>query len=482
VALAYLTYEKYQIAIVESDGFPALQQAFYRSQTTFNQTYDDPDLNDQLKQIRNASVTIYADISALPSFASKYPIESPVVQQFISWLGTPPSCSYLQTTACLCLGNLSRSDATSTTLASNDAVLSPLFAILSRGVPPPGFPAPPVTERPSAQLLHAVLGFLKNLAIPNVNKLPLADGLLHPPNRILPRLWTTTAIQPQVLFAAVSLTRLLLVANPISVKQLCTPLPPDNSETYRARDGPACTNLHILLDAAERTDATHVKMEAGRALCNVIRALHSTEGILDSTWTWAPATSSSSLEQDTPDRDTALARFYAAHEISIVSTMGQILTQTYPTLQSEALFVLALMARSTEGGRVVIKVLEPAEVVKVLAKAVVGRDLSSEELGEEIEASASVEEGVDVDQEAKTVTPTVDTGLIDGLGLEPQGEAKALAGMERIDRENGLVLVAEVVKGFSEHLAPHRRRLLERLLSEGGELVLAARHKGQHTG
>lgn len=153
------------------------------------------------------------------------------------------------------------------------------------------------------------------------------------------------------------------------------------------------------------------------------------------------------------------------HTVPLTATLGQLLTQEkFPALRSEALFVLALMGRSVDGGRVVVEVLEIAGAARALAMAVVGRDVSGEELGED-ESTGT--------EEAKT---EVDTGLIDGLGLEPQGEAKPSAGMAKVDRENGLVLVAEVLRGFSEDLSPDRKRLFERLLSAGGELMLAERN------
>lgn len=429
VALAYLTYEQFQTELVESNSFSVLQQAFYDSYTNFDIAHADPDVAEQLKQVWNAFVTIYADISSLATFAAKYPIGSPEVQRLITWLSSPPSYSHLQTAACLSLGNLSRSDTTSLALATQ--VKDTLLAILSHAVPSPDVTLPS-SERPPAQLLHAVLGFLKNLAIPATNKPILSAGLLSKEENTLPRLWTSTTAQPQVQFAAISLSRLLLVNNPPAVKQLCTPLS-GQDDGYKARDGPARSNLHVLMDVAFRADAEPTKMEAGRAVCGVIRTLQNTEGVLDNSWTWTRITDTDTVTVstygDVGGDISARARFYTTHALPISKTLGELLTQNkFPALRSEALFVLALMGRSTDAGRVAIQVLEPVEACKVLVKAVLGREVSDEELGERQGSVSAIEER----QAGQVRGTSVNIGLIDGLGLEPQGDAKPKIGRAHV--------------------------------------------------
>ncbi|KAK0644196.1 hypothetical protein B0T16DRAFT_447920 [Cercophora newfieldiana] len=473
VALAYLTYEQFQVAFVDSGSVSVLQQAFYDSYTRFDIANADPDTAEQLKQVWNAAVTILADISALPGFAEKYPLDSPVVQRFVAWLSSPASYSHLQTAACLSLGNLSRSDSASLTLAQT--VVNPLLAILSRAIPTTSAQTqPPISERPPAQLLHAVLGFLKNLAIPQPNKPTLSTALLSPLNSILPSLWTTTTAQPQVQFATVSLTRLLLVNNPPAVTLLCAPLPPSSSP-HTTRDGPALSNLHILMDIALRADADPTKMEAARAVCAVARVLQAPahKDLLSADWNWGSP-------EDTSAEDTARARFYSAHAAPITKTLTNQLThKKFPALRSEALFVLALLARSEDGGKLAVRVLEEStEACRALVQAVTGREATDEELG--VAGEARVVEVVEETEKAKESAAAVNTGLVDGLGLEPQqADVKQTAGMTKIDRENGLVLVAEIIRGFLDELSPARKGVLENLLREGGELILEERKKGQ---
>ncbi|KAK5662317.1 hypothetical protein OQA88_8223 [Cercophora sp. LCS_1] len=462
VALAYLTYEQFQTALLSSSSFPILQEALYDSYTRFDIAAADSDVLDQLKQVWNAAVTIYADISALPAFATLYPISDPVIQRFIAWLSTPPSYTHLQTAACLSLGNICRSDETS--LALSEFIVDPLVSILYRSISPETSP----TDIPPAQLLHAVLGFLKNLAIPSANKHLISASLFDAPEHILPRLWTKTTAQPQVQFASVSLTRLLLVNNPAAVAQLCSP---SFALAYTTRGGAAKSNLHVLMDIGSRSDAEPTKMEAARAVCAVIRVLQAPvieAEVLVETWDWGV-----SVEEG---EKTVRARFYAAHVDAIAAALGGLLTQTkFTTLRSEALFVLALMGRSVDGGRVALKSLEPAEVCRVLLGAVLGREVNLEEVGESSGFVTEIEEG----KGEEAAAPTIDPGLIEGLSLEPrQTDVKQSAGVAK-DRENGLVLVAEIIRGFAGALTASRKKVFEDVLNQGGELLLAERNETQ---
>lgn len=63
-------------------------------------------------------------------------------------------------------------------------------------------------------------------------------------------------------------------------------------------------------------------------------------------------------------------------------------------------------------------------------------------------------------------------------GLEPkQVDPAQAANMARIDRENGLVLVAELLKQDEATLPGERRAVFEEMLREGGQLVMSERDK-----
>jgi hypothetical protein len=215
-------------------------------------------------------------------------------------------------------------------------------------------------------------------------------------------------------------------------------------------------------------------MEAARALCAVIRVLQATPTTLEESWQWG-VTDTETESKDVPSE--SRARFYTAHTAPITKTLGFMLRQSkFCTLRSEAIFVLALMARSVDGGRLAVRVLDDAEACRALVHAVTGKEASDDDLG-----VGRVEEVVEPGEEkGKEVAPSVDTGLVDGLGLEPQqADAKQSAKMARVDRENGLVLVAEITRGFSDELSPARKKLFKGILSQGGEMILEERKISQ---
>src|SRR5690606_25379818 len=111
----------------------------------------------------------------------------------------------LRSAACLALGNLSRSDETSIALVDTHLAHVPLIELIGD----------PATSDP--QVLHSALSFLKNLAIPAMNK-PVLGDLLSP--GCLPRIFSLDTL-PQVQYAAVSLARLLLVNCPGNVRRVC---------------------------------------------------------------------------------------------------------------------------------------------------------------------------------------------------------------------------------------------------------------------
>lgn len=483
----------------------------------------DPDDAAQLRQVRNAFVPVLADISALPDFVPGSAqggigiLSHPVFQTLQSWLHGPSAHANLQTAACLALGNLARSDATCVTFVRDAQVHQPLISLLARctsGETPP-----------NAQLTHAVLSFLKNLAIPAGNK-PQLGQLLEP--NLLPKLWSTWGdSQPQTQFAAVSLGRLLLVGCPPNVRRLCAPLSADPDSPAHDR-----SNLHVLTSLFERSDAEPTKMEAARAVATVCRILHSSpvSPVLPEEPTHAPHTikrfkhdyadenamaakldtatqtsfspstpthalspvsspnhshqsptsQASSTSTSTTSSQTRRARFYGAHDLAL--PLSFLIKQTrFPALRSEAWFVLALMCRAPDGARVVQAALQSFEACRALVESVTGRDMAD---GHDLLVAASsspMAEG----QEDGLGNARVDAGAggIEGLGglgfLEPQQvDAATQAGMARIDRENGLCMVAELLRNHSADLLPLRRNIYEQLLLTGGELVLHAREEG----
>ncbi|KUI69160.1 Rap1 GTPase-GDP dissociation stimulator 1 [Cytospora mali] len=574
VALAYLTHEVFQTYNLA--GLPLLLTAFSMAYTHFDPNQaTDPDDAAQLKQVRNAFVPVLADISALPDFVPGSAqggagiLQHPVFQTLQSWLHGPPAHANLQTAACLALGNLARSDATCVTLVRDAAVHQPLINLLAR--------CTAGETTPNAQLTHAVLSFLKNLAIPSVNK-PALGRLLDA--NMLPKLWSTWGdAQPQTQFAAVSLARLLLVGCPPNARRLCAPLSPDPDSPAHDR-----SNLHLLTALFERSDAEPTKMEVARAVATVCRILHSTPvaAVLPEEWsssqnnihgskkpkhdhntttnnnesgtifvntdpspnfhatstpgsatalsptqslpsptasqhTQSSTTSSnnsnsnSSSTATTPNNTSRRARFYAAHDLS--TPLSFLIKQTrFPALRSEAWFVLALMCRSPDGAVVVQSALQSFEACRALVESITGRDMAD---GHDLLLAASSSPAADGQEDTPSIlpgrgdgaTPTTSTAItsggggststsasasasaataslgIEGLGLgglEPQAVDPAMqANMARIDRENGLCMVAELMRNHADDVLPLRKYIYEQLLLTGGELVLHSRAQGE---
>lgn len=534
MALAYLTHETFQTYILA--GLPLLLTAFSMSYTHFDPTQaSDPDVATSLRQVRNAFVPVLADISALPDFVpgsaqgGAILLQHPIFQTLQSWLHGPPAHANLQTSACLALGNLARSDATCVTLVKDAHIHEPLINLLVR--------CTSGETTPNAQLTHAVLSFLKNLAIPAVNK-PALGRLLE--SNLLPKVWTTYGdTQPQTQFAAVSLARLLLVGCPPNVRRLCAPLSADPDSPAHDR-----SNLHILTALFERSDAEPTKMEVARAVATVCRILHSTPVspvlpdepshrhatkrqrhdshgdastiIVKTDKSFSPTSGSpfhsptnsltnspsglhngqtptqnsptSTSSSSSTTSQTRRARFYEAHDLAI--PLSFLIKQTrFPALRSEAWFVLALMCRSPDGAKVVQSVLQSFEACRALVESITGRDMAD---GHDLLLAASSSppaEGQEDGAGNSRVNPHAgDSGVgaggvatlgIEGLGLgslEPQSVDPATqANMARIDRENGLCMVAELVRSHKDDLLPLRRNIYEQLLHTGGELVLHSR-------
>lgn len=448
VALAYLTHEQIQAHLLNSGYCELLMQCFEDSYGRFDLATADPEEADNVKKIWTAFVQVFADISASQYFAT-LAIGSPPVQRLVRWLGSPSlAYPHLQTAACLSLGNLARSDESSKALLKD--VYGPISTILT------------AMSSPTSQLLHAVLSFLKNLAIPAPNKPILGRLLLEPPSSsILSRLWATET-QPQTQFTAISLTRLLVSGCPANVSRLCTPVSPDPSSPAHER-----TNLHLLMSIADRADAEPTKFEGARtvaALCKVLQSPSSSGA--QSLLAWG---------SDTPE-SSARERFYVAHEAEISKCLADLLTQRkFPALRSESLFAMALMSGSPDGAKVVCRALHPMESCRALVEAVTGKDMAD---GRDIAGSGEGSGDVGAGQ-----TGGGELSVVEGLGLEPQqaslDPAKA-ANMVRIDRENGLVLVAELLRQDASMLPQFRRSVFEEMLKTGGEMVVSERVKADN--
>ncbi|KAK1990028.1 GTP binding protein [Colletotrichum falcatum] len=488
VALAYLTHAPVQAALVAAGAVPVLLAAFYHLQTQLDAVDvgggdddDDADAAAQLRALPQSFVQVLADVSYADEFAARHPLGDPVLDTLQSWLSLPNP--HLRAAACLCLGNVARSDEASFALVRDHAVHLPLVGLLR--------------DATDSLLLHSALSFLKNLAIPSQNKPVLGDaGLLDPD--VLPRVWSLDA-NPQVQFAAVSLTRLLLVNTPANVRRLCAPLDADPLSPAHGT-----TQLHRLLDIFSRTDAEHTRTEAARAAAVVCRVLH-TAPIPPVLPDWDSSADGYVFRPDKPLSPTAVAeaegdgsarrreKFYRQHA-GLNRVLAFLVTQTrFPVLRSEAWFVFALMCRAKDGAAVVIRALEVPGSFEALTRAITGRPAPAHDdddaVANAVERAAPAAAAAAAEDTAGQQAVVVGGGgggggsassVVEGLGLEPQqADPSQAAGMKKVDRENGLVMVSELVKNHADELPASRRAAFEEMLKEGGEMLVGEKGKGK---
>ncbi|RYP65925.1 hypothetical protein DL771_008055 [Monosporascus sp. 5C6A] len=450
VALAYLAHSQFQDSFLKMpDAVPLFLRVLERACREFGDAAStDEELGTQLRRTQSVFAQVLADLSAHPAFAATCgaSLDGLEAQTLRGWLASPNA--QLRSAACLALGNVARSDAACVSLLAGQGVQGPLVGILSD-------PA----SAADAQLLHAALGFLKNLAIPARNKEVLGDaGLLDAPE-LLPRIWGLAA-QPQVQFAAISLARLLLVNCPANVRRMIRARP-SPSPAADAGDRRSQTHLQTLLSVFATTDQEPTKTEAARAALAVCRVVHAHTAAAFQ----APEEAGESDSSSGPD--SRLAEFYDNHGGQLEGALVFLGSQKkFPLLRSELWFVLALMARSAAArAGVVAGLLRNRDVLEALAEAVTGsKDVLEGQEGGDSTAS----------QPPSDHATSGSSGRTSELGLEPrQVDPKEAASMAKVDRENGLVLISELVEKAPDQSGSIPLDTLRRILKEGGNMVLA---------
>ncbi|EFY89206.1 hypothetical protein MAC_04793 [Metarhizium acridum CQMa 102] len=436
VAVAYLANEKFQSRVVASEMQMGLfMDAFRHAHAGLNVAdVDDEDTVTQVKQLRASLLSTLADISGNDAFATAYPLSDAVPQSFLAWIrGNNP---FLQSAGCLALGNISRSDKTSIALVDTYGAHEPLVRLLSN---------PAVTD---TQLLHAACSFLKNLAIPTVNKPQLKDLLLP---QCVPRIYSLDTL-PQIQFAAISLTRLLLLNCPSNVRQICASTDADSTDGSVRQ----LSSAGGIISLFRRSDAEPTKLEAARCVAGLCRALHSSpvSEVLENLGS-----------NDTNTDESKRTNFYKEHHVE--SPLRFLITQDkWPSLRSEAWFVFALMSRSESGATVVVSVLHDKAAESALIETITGQKPENKE-----DAAA--------DDEPRELEPHPElSSAASELQLEPQQvDPKQKENMAKVDRENALVLCTELLKVLKGELAPEKIASLQRLVRDGTQLIVTDRTK-----
>ncbi|KAE8413943.1 armadillo-type protein [Aspergillus pseudocaelatus] len=288
--------------------------------------------NDDIQVLAQVQLRInqtLAEISGAPLFAEYYPLGSDLSRMLRSWLQRTED--QLQICSCVMLGNLARSDEVCQVMVRDLSIHRDLISI--------------VKSDAKGAVLHAALGFLKNLAIAGDNRLHLGQAGIIP---AVSRLWEYETV-PQVQFAATSIVRQVIIASVENVSHLLETFPgDDDSRTY----------LSQLLSLFEKTDSTPIRTEIGRIIASICRTL-------------IPK----SREQD-EQADVILRRLFSIHE-GIAFPIGAMISQSqWPVVRSEGWFAFALMASSQPGSATAVDCIERMGLFPTLEQS-----LSAESLG-----------------------------------------------------------------------------------------------------
>jgi hypothetical protein len=365
----------------------------------------------QLVAMRTGMNQVLSDVSALPEFTNTYPVLSHFTSSLRRWLSSPQK--QLRVCACIMLGNIARSDSACEEFVHACKVHLPLIEILK--------------DTNDTQLLHASLGFLRNLALPSRNKIVLGDSGIFD---VLERLWSMDTV-PQIQYSSISLVRILFIGTFENVQRVAGHLSSDP-------DSPAYSKsqLSILISIFNRSDAEPVKMEIARlftAMCRVF----------------------TSPVDSVPDSERRRKRFFEKHP-DIGRPVSYMVTQNkWPVVRSEGWFVMALICRNLEGAQIVSEILHDINVFQPLVELLTGKSLVD---GKPVTPSSSPKS--EEIQSFEGTTPSSST-------------ASQSADMVRIDRENALVLVSELMKHCGANMAPMRKTVFEDLLKGGGVVHLS---------
>lgn len=432
-AVAYLQHEKFQKALIACGAVDTTLTVLVDSYTRFDShpSIGEPDQDDAkaLSQMRSNLNQVLSDVSALPEFKEAYPVVSPLTMSLRRWLLSPQL--QLQVCACITLGNLARSDDACEEFVHTSHIHKPLISILS--------------EATDSQLLHAVIGFLKNLAMPLKNKEVIgAAGLFD----LMPRLWALDTLQ-QIQFSSISLARQLTIGTFENVRKVCQRLSDDP-------DSPANTHtrLSLLIALFERTDVAPIKIEISRLITSVCRVFTSYTG------------------RSPEDMERIRIKFFAMHPDVGRPLSFMVSQDKWPVVRSEGWFVFALMARFPEGAQCISDLMQDVAVFQPLVEMLTGKkigDIQSQS------GPSSLSPGSDTSTAiASPASGTASSSTFDFEGRSPesvQPHAQA-AEMARIDRENALVLISELLKNRGKDMAVMRRTLFEDLLKGGTEIMM----------
>jgi hypothetical protein len=140
----------------------------------------------------------------------------------------------------------------------------------------------------------------------------------------------------------------------------------------------------------------------------------------------------------------------------------------WPVIRSEAWFILALMARTPEGGDAVAELMEDADVLSVLRRLITGGEASQRKTGVAPSSDTLLLEMMQAQQQGAG-------GHSEDISAEqqPSSETNAQDKVEtRTDLDNALVMISELLRISGGKMADSKRAALEQLLVQAGRQLI----------
>ena len=340
----------------------------------------EPEEEAELSRFRKSLISSLSDVTSLANFSFRHAsLNTPLIESLIKWLTA--ALPQLQLCSCIVLGNLAQSDQVCSAMVARLHLHKDLILILR--------------SSSDSQVVHSVLGFLRNLALPQGNKDFMGDaGAVEALTRFL-----SADSLPQVAHGAAALARQLVNGNLQNTKRLLAPLSADEESPASSK-----TYLSLLIALFEKTDDITIKTEAARVVAAVLRCVHSSTLV------------------DSSAKDGMLLRLFLLHP-NIGTPLGMMVSQSkYPIIRSEGWFAMALMARSTEGAAIISNIISDVKVFTALEEAIRGPSGSS---GSSVAPSTST------------------TELTTPISAEFSEQSRD---MRTKDRENAMILVNELLQ------------------------------------
>ena len=341
----------------------------------------EPEDEAAISTCHDALIISLSDISATPEFARKHPVDSALFKTLCIWLSArEPS---VQLCACLMIGNLARSDAVCKEMVHKIGLHELLVNIL--------------IKNDDLQLLHATLGFLRNLALRVENKGTIAGSNVLEP---LSKIWTSSS-RPQLQYEAVRVVRQLVNGSLANIQRLLMPL-------AWGQNAEEDCYLAQLLTLFEKSDDVSTRFEISRIVAAIWRCVRS------------PA----STQYFSDIVEVTLPRLHSIATDLAKPLLAMVKQSRWPVVRSEGWFAMALMARSKDGSDAIVDLLSDTELSNALIEAIDSQRADKN-------GHVSVQPGDEISI----------TGA-DTSELNPKQENS----METKDRDNALVLVSELLK------------------------------------